>query len=899
MEINLEDTTDYRYNWNNSINTTLNNMTINNKYSVIIKTVKITTTNKHLSVTNEQNDLFELIDGPITDINKQNKLDTHSTDTYVYEYVMSKVKIRTKEEIKKIYKNINIFKYDPEKKYLQTLYDGKQKNELIFLYQPFNNTFPRYWELLKSFPIADYNKPIKVLSLFFHEGAIEAIMKYREKYFDYRDNFNLYLFTKPYSKEHIKIFKTSLHKMQSIYNINYKPISTDITNSNKISEIFNDMNNKVDLYTYNNYEGDYHEICLDNYRCRYMHRPHLRTLDTISGIIVGFTILKKGGNAFFQHQISTTDVTIMTEMIYLLTTYFNSVQLVKPQVSQSQKLIYFIICRNFQGIAKDKLHDLYDGFNKLDELSQNKILNTRDKKMRREMGIQAKFDSKEHYDDFLISFFEFEKKIPDSFYQKIEKFYRHLLKMQIIRYQEIIDYDKLVKTSTEQHIQRVFEHNQTKFLSKSIQWCKKYDLEVKHKYLETFENYKQYIINESYTVRNVIIHKFVQDRDDTLPPIKRIGYDESHVFTYNKLLEKKRRLNLYKRAIDTRNPDKWRKVTYTIKLYETLKKYLMKEYGAGDPKVTNAWIKMYEILNSFNLIDKDKDTLRTFHTCEAPGSFMSAINHYLKTQTNVKTFDWYANSLNPYNEENKRKYGTLFGDAYGIISNFKNRWLFGPQGTGDITSVENIRHYANHPKLQNIDLFTSDCGLGLSNKEFNEQEKILSILNYSQIMICLSVLPKGKHCILKAFIPLAESVTVSLLYLMYCVFDRLYVCKPVTSRPGSSEVYIIGKEYKGISKDYLERLYKILENYDPHKSIFKREDIPESFMAQVMSCSETFVNQQVDTISRSFFYYDNYDDIKKKHLPIIEKATRKRNKEWTKKFRFKSVKREDKLIKKS
>ena len=48
---------------------------------------------------------------------------------------------------------------------------------------------------------------------------------------------------------------------------------------------------------------------------------------------------------------------------------------------------------------------------------------------------------------------------------------------------------------------------------------------------------------------------------------------------------------------------------------------------------TQAWAKMYEILTSFQLINHiNNQKWITLHLCEAPGGFISALNHFLVTR---------------------------------------------------------------------------------------------------------------------------------------------------------------------------------------------------------------------------------------------------------------------------
>ena len=63
---------------------------------------------------------------------------------------------------------------------------------------------------------------------------------------------------------------------------------------------------------------------------------------------------------------------------------------------------------------------------------------------------------------------------------------------------------------------------------------------------------------------------------------------------------------------------------------------------------TTAWAKMYECIVSFDLLPKDdslpasssavgrlasgQPAVGTLHLCEAPGAFISATNHFIRTQ---------------------------------------------------------------------------------------------------------------------------------------------------------------------------------------------------------------------------------------------------------------------------
>ena len=82
--------------------------------------------------------------------------------------------------------------------------------------------------------------------------------------------------------------------------------------------------------------------------------------------------------------------------------------------------------------------------------------------------------------------------------------------------------------------------------------------------------------------------------------------------------------------------------------------WVNKKYNIPYKGWTNAWRKMYEMAFKMKLIknndSKDNDnknsTFRHFDICGYPGAFVFAINHYIKTHTNYKNYEWYVQSFN-------------------------------------------------------------------------------------------------------------------------------------------------------------------------------------------------------------------------------------------------------------
>ena len=149
---------------------------------------------------------------------------------------------------------------------------------------------------------------------------------------------------------------------------------------------------------------------------------------------------------------------------------------------------------------------------------------------------------------------------------------------------------------------------------------------------------------------------------------------------------------------------------------------------------------MYEILDTFKLIPRYKTEFNTYHMCEAPGQFIVATQRYIdkKTDIGLDNYNWYANSLNPDSKINIKKYGKdIFGDDYGLMKYHANRWLFGKDGTGDITKAENLKDIRAHlsKDLSSIDLITGDGGLNTDGTELHT----LQLLDLCSVCKCISI----------------------------------------------------------------------------------------------------------------------------------------------------------------
>lgn len=313
-------------------------------------------------------------------------------------------------------------------------------------------------------------------------------------------------------------------------------------------------------------------------------------------------------------------------------------------------------------------------------------------------------------------------------------------------------------------------------------------------------------------------------------------------------------LNYYKRVMDTKpntlfankyNKNNllmtWEELTnLTNNNYKELKYIIKKKYNGEI--ITNAWIKMYEMLTLHDLIP-EKNKIKTFHICEAPGAFISALNHYLEL-TNQE-LEWYAQTI----EENDK----TLGDRYGLISKYPNKWFI-----GDISEIEIIKSYVNNPLLKDIDFMTADAGIYSLPNEINEQEINLLKINLGQITCILSCLNINGSAIVKTFLPMSEPITISIIYLLSKVFKEIKITKPSGSHASNSEIYIILKEFKGIENKILEKLYELMKNFK-NEMLFKIEEI---FMENYNNTINIFIERQIKSLKMNYYYYYHLDELK-------------------------------------
>ena len=224
----------------------------------------------------------------------------------------------------------------------------------------------------------------------------------------------------------------------------------------------------------------------------------------------------------------------------------------------------------------------------------------------------------------------------------------------------------------------------------------------------------------------------------------------------------------------------YRHASQVMRLFDPFsrEKYIISD-KINTKNITNAWLKCYELLYTFDLIPVT-DKLVYFDNAAFPGSFILATHHLVNTLYKIKSFEWYASSLLP-EDKSVEKYIPL-ADTYSLYENYPDRWLMHKNNNGDLSNPDNVSDFQRQllekeGEKHAVNLYTCDLGIDVSNN-YNNQEILHFHLNISQIVCGLRVLKRDGHMVIKHY-TIFEPFTISYIALLPMLFKEVYITKPI------------------------------------------------------------------------------------------------------------------------
>lgn len=268
--------------------------------------------------------------------------------------------------------------------------------------------------------------------------------------------------------------------------------------------------------------------------------------------------------------------------------------------------------------------------------------------------------------------------------------------------------------------------------------------------------------------------------------------------------------------------------------------------------VSNAWLKCFELIQAYGLVDSIKDTKKQrfmhFDNAAFPGSFIVSTHHLIHTlfEKYAGKYEWRASSLLNANEQNSDP----LEDKYKLYANYRSNWLMHENNNGDVL-VENNQIDFCRQLGNKVDLYTSDLGFDVSS-DYNNQELIQLPANIGQILTGLLTLKRGGSFITKQYTTF-EPATVSIMYATSLFFEEFYLCKPYSSRMANSETYLVGKGFKGgvyMNHPYIKAMFDRISGRIPiDVPMFDAKELPKDYLITIIKSAKELADLQITKLN--------------------------------------------------
>jgi 23S rRNA U2552 (ribose-2'-O)-methylase RlmE/FtsJ len=261
-------------------------------------------------------------------------------------------------------------------------------------------------------------------------------------------------------------------------------------------------------------------------------------------------------------------------------------------------------------------------------------------------------------------------------------------------------------------------------------------------------------------------------------------------------------------------------------------------------------IEMLEVLQFFQTLPKQLNSIRSAHVAEGPGGFIEALcdrsSHYKK-----KLAKAVAMTLRP-TESNVPGWKK----AYNFLKNHPEVTIhYGSDGTGDIYSIENQRSF-NEQCIGKVHVFTADGGFDFS-EDYSTQEQNVFPLLVASAKIGIQCMAQDGVFILKLFDCFGKPTQYLIRLITYC-FKEWILYKPATSRPCNSERYLLCRGFRRCYPEVLRILTNLESQYATNREypdLSGNIGWTEKESTFLESHIQNFTKSQCETIHKSFQFH--------------------------------------------
>ena len=354
------------------------------------------------------------------------------------------------------------------------------------------------------------------------------------------------------------------------------------------------------------------------------------------------------------------------------------------------------------------------------------------------------------------------------------------------------------------------------------------------------------------------------------------------------LIAMKDELNRVKAQLEDKDPGQWGVHTDFTNICSSVGGQV-RSMAPNTEMCTGAFLKLFEILQTYDVVPKElrqqgaAAKLNTVHLAEAPGGFVSAMNHFVRNSIHREAqWQWRGVTLNPYYEGNQA--AALIDDDRLLVETRRN-WMYGADNSGDIRVVENIRSFWTEVRRMGaVHAVTADGSVSCADQP-GEQEALTAQLRYCETVAALGMLSSGGSFVLKCF-TFFEHTSQHLLYLLHTLFSSVTVTKPACSKAGNSETYVVCCGFRGINGELLEAMLQRCGSQNPTTMLLPAQLIPSTFLAEMKQCTTYFAKSSAAVIQRNVDLFEQMDRKMKAETEALKTAVAQ---EWLKRFRFKAL----------
>lgn len=267
--------------------------------------------------------------------------------------------------------------------------------------------------------------------------------------------------------------------------------------------------------------------------------------------------------------------------------------------------------------------------------------------------------------------------------------------------------------------------------------------------------------------------------------------------------------------------------------------------------VTDEWISFYEILNYYEIGIKSDDTVNYFSIGDNVGYSIFATNHYVKERLNKK-FSFVAQTIHhKISKKNIDKY---------LYKKYKSNYDYACDSTGNIMNINNLAYYRKVYYDKHFDIISATIETN-NDLLLSTQKNPMEIL-YAQIILALSLCDKKTTMFFK-LISIYDEHSKQLLYLLSTLFTKINICKPVSLKNTSNEIYCVCREFKYNKSDMDVFILNICGWYEKFTKnnmyIIKQDIVDSNFYNQVKNINQLLFNKVI--ITYNYYYFISINKI--------------------------------------